>query len=152
VDWKQEDYKHQEHTRRIIGVFYDVYNELGYGFLESVYQRAMLIALTRQGIAVAQQQSLPVWFRGEQIGDFHPDLLVAGRVIVELKACRTLEPIHDAQVLNYLRASDIEVGLLLNFGPKPAIKRLVFANIHKCRPACTAGLTFVTVSRHRQDL
>jgi GxxExxY protein len=138
VDWKPKDYKHQEHTRRIIRVFYDVYNELGYGFLESVYQRAMLIALTRQGIAVTQQQSLPVWFRGEQIGDFRPDLLVADRVIVELKACRTLEPIHDAQVLNYLRASDIEVGLLLNFGPKPAIKRLVFANIHKCRPACTA--------------
>jgi GxxExxY protein len=76
-----------------------------------------------------------VWFRGEQIGDFRPDLLVGDRVIVELKACRAPEPIHEAQLLNYLRASDIEVGLLLNFGPKPALNRLVLANIHKRRLA-----------------
>lgn len=138
MEWTQEDYKYQEHTRRIIGVFYDIYNELGYGFLESIYQRAMFSALRGQGIGVAQHQSLPVWFRGEQIGDFHPDLLIEDRVIVELKACRTLEPIHEAQLLNYLRASDIEVGLLLNFGPKPTIKRMVFANVNKCRPALAA--------------
>jgi GxxExxY protein len=137
VDWKQEDYKHEALTRRIIWVFYDVYNELGHGFLESIYQRAMFETLRAQGIASTQQQSLPVWFRGEQIGDFRPDLVVADKVIVELKACRTLEPIHEAQLLN-LRASDIEVGLLLNFGPKPTIKRLVFANVHKCRPPFTA--------------
>jgi GxxExxY protein len=138
VDWQPQDYKHQELTRGIIRVFYDVYNELGHGFLESIYQRAMFRALTTQGIAVTQQQSLAVWFRGEQIGEFRPDLLVADRVIVELKACRTLEPIHEAQLLNYLCASDIEVGLLLNFGPKPTIKRMVFTNVHKCRPAFTA--------------
>jgi GxxExxY protein len=96
VDWQPQDYKHQELTRGVIRVFYDVYNELGHGFLESIYQRAMFRALTTQGIAVTQQQSLAVWFRGEQIGEFRPDLLVADRVIVELKACRTLEPIHEA--------------------------------------------------------
>jgi GxxExxY protein len=115
----------------IIQIFYEVYNELGHGFLESVYERAMFIAFTARDIRVTRQQPLPVWFRGQQIGDFHPDLVVAETVIVELKACRALEPAHDAQLLNYLRAADLEVGLLLNFGPTPAIKRLVLANEKK---------------------
>ena len=112
----------------------------------------MFSALTTQGVAVVQQQSLPVCFRGEQIGDFRPDLLVENRVIGELTAYRTFEPIHEAQGLNYLRVSDIEVDLLLNFGP-PIIKRLVFANMYQCRPpSIGCGLILVTVQHHRQDL
>jgi GxxExxY protein len=84
-----------------------------------------------KGIAVKRQHPLLVWFRGETIGDFRADLVVADRVIVELKAAKALEPAHEAQLLNYLRASDLEVGLLLNFGPTPKIKRLVFANEKK---------------------
>ena len=131
MTWDPESYKHQELTEVIIGAFYEVYNELGYGFLESVYQEAMLIVLRAKAVTVEVQRPLPVWFRGGKIGDFRPDLIVSNLVVAELKACRTLEPFHEAQLLNYLRASDIEVGLLLNFGPAPRVKRMVFANEKK---------------------
>jgi GxxExxY protein len=131
MNWDPENYKHQELTQVIIQVFYEVYNELGHGFLESVYQEAMLIALRQKGMTVEAQRPLPVWFRGGKIGDFRPDLIVGDAVVVELKAARALEPVHEAQLLNYLRASDLEVGLLLNFGPAPKIKRMVFANEKK---------------------
>ena len=131
MDWDPAEYKHQELTEAIIGAFYEVYNELGYGFLESVYQEAMLVVLRPKSMTVEAQRSLPVWFRGENIGDFRPDLIVGNAVVAELKAARVLEPIHEAQLLNYLRASELEVGLLLNFGPAPKIKRMVFANERK---------------------
>jgi GxxExxY protein len=131
MTWDSVQYKHQELTQIILGVFYEVYNELGHGFLESVYQEAMLVALRQKGAMVEGQSPLPVWFRGERIGDFRADLIVGNAVIVELKAGRDLDPVHDAQLLNYLRASELEVGLLLNFGPAPRIKRLVFANEKK---------------------
>jgi GxxExxY protein len=131
MGWDPENYKHQELTQVIIQVFYEVYNELGHGFLESVYQEAMLIALRQKGMTVEAQRPLPVWFRGGKIGDFRPDLIVGDAVVVELKAARALEPVHEAQLLNYLRASELEVGLLLNFGPAPKIKRMVFANEKK---------------------
>ena len=131
MDWDPKEYKHQELTQAIIQVFYEVYNELGHGFLESVYQEAMLIALRQKGMTVEAQRPLAVWFRGGKIGDFRPDLIVGDAVVVELKAARALEPVHDAQLLNYLRASELEVGLLLNFGPAPKIKRMVFANENK---------------------
>jgi GxxExxY protein len=131
MGWDPENYKHQELTQVIIQVFYEVYNELGHGFLESVYQEAMLIALRQEGMTVEAQRPLPVWFRGGKIGDFRPDLIVGDAVVVELKAARALEPVHEAQLLNYLRASELEVGLLLNFGPAPKIKRMVFANEKK---------------------
>ena len=133
MTWDPENYKHQELTQAIIQVFYEVYNELGHGFLESVYQEAMAIALTQEGIRATPRHALPVWFRGQQVGDFRADLLVNDAVIVELKAVRALEPVHEAQLLNYLRASSIEVGLLLNFGPAPKIKRMVFGNDNKLR-------------------
>jgi GxxExxY protein len=123
--------KHSELTERVLGVFYDVYNELGHGFLESVYEEAMAIALTQAGLAVQRQLSLKVTFRGAVVGDFRPDLLVAKTVLLELKAGRVLDPLHEAQLLNYLRATEIEIGLLLNFGPKPQFKRLVFTNSRK---------------------
>src|ERR1700722_17746962 len=107
MDWDPTEYKHQELTQAIIQVFFEVYNELGYGFLESVYQEAMLVVLREKGMTVEAQRSLPVWFRGENIGDFRPDLIVGNAVVAELKAARVLEPIHEAQLLNYLRASEL---------------------------------------------
>ena len=123
--------KHEELTRKIVGVFYEVYNELGQGFLESVYEGAMEIALAEAGLKVERQVPVPVWFRGRQVGDFKADLLVEGLVILELKAVRAFDPSHEAQLLNYLRATQIEVGLLLNFGPKPEFKRFAYDNERK---------------------
>jgi GxxExxY protein len=131
MHWDPANYKHQELTEAIIRSFYEVYNELGHGFLESVYEEALFRVLKTNGVNVQRQYLLSVRFRGEHIGDFRADLVVADNVIVELKAVKALEPFHEAQLLNYLRASDLEVGLLLNFGPTPKIKRLVFANEKK---------------------
>ena len=116
---------------KIIGIFYEVYNELGHGFLESVYEQALSIALAEQRIFFQRQVAIPVWFRRQQIGDFRADLLVDNRVIVELKAGRAIEQAWEKQLLNYLRATEIEVGLLLNFGPSAQFRRLVFANERK---------------------
>jgi len=114
MSWDPANYQHQELTAVVLEVFYDVYNELGHGFLECVYEEAMTLALLEKQVAVERQHALPVWFRRHKIGEFKPDLVIAGIVIVELKAVRELEPFHEAQLLNYLRASDVEVGLLLN--------------------------------------
>jgi len=131
------EYKHADLTKKIIGVFYDVYNELGFGFLESVYQRAMAMALRQAGLGVECEKSIPVWFRGELVGDFFADLLVEAAVILELKAASDIALAHEAQLLNYLRGTAIEVGLLLNFGPKAQVKRLAFDNQRK-RPQMNA--------------
>ena len=122
------DFKHGVLTQKIIGVFYEVYNELGTGFLESVYQKSLVLALETAGFAVCSRVDIPVWFRGHQVGHFEGDLLVEQCVLLELKATRALDSSHQAQLLNYLRATGIEVGLLLNFGPKPEFKRLAFDN------------------------
>ena len=126
-----EEYKHSGLTDRILGVFYEVYNELGFGFLESVYQKAMLIALLDAGLTPTAEIGIPVWFRSQNVGDFRADLIVNNLILIELKAGRTLEQVHEAQTLNYLRATNFELALLLNFGPKPQIRRLVFANERK---------------------
>ncbi|HLG15529.1 MAG TPA: GxxExxY protein [Blastocatellia bacterium] len=131
IDADKRGLKHEELTRKIIGVFYEVYNELGPGFLESVYEGAMEIALAEAGLRVERQVPVPVWFRGRQVGDFKADLLIEGLVIIELKAVRAFDPSHEAQLLNYLRATEIEVGLLLNFGPKPEFKRFAYDNERK---------------------
>jgi GxxExxY protein len=123
--------RHKELTGRIIGVFYDVHRELGHGFLESVYQRCLSIALESAGLQVCCEVEIPVWFRGQQVGQFRGDMLVERTVLLELKAVRTLDNSHQAQLLNYLRATDIEIGLLLNFGVKPEFKRLLFDNPRK---------------------
>ena len=123
--------KHRELTEKIIGVFYEVYNEMGHGFLESVYEGAMGVALPQAGLKLERQVPLRVMFRGAVVGDFRADLLVENAVLLELKAAREIEPVHEAQLLNYLRATQIEVGLLFNFGPKPQFKRLVFENSRK---------------------
>lgn len=124
---------HQQLTYKIIGVFYDVYNELGHGFLESVYQRSLGLALQTAGLQICWPIDIPVWFRGEQVGYFEGDMLVERSVLLELKAVRALDGSHQAQLLNYLRATDLEVGLLLNFGVKPEVKRLLFDNSRKGR-------------------
>ena len=120
------DFKYALLTQKIIGVFYDVYNELGAGFLESVYQKSLALALESAGLNVYSRVDIPVWFRGHQVGHFEGDMLVESCVLLELKAARALDSSHQAQLLNYLRATGIEVGLLLNFGPKPEFKRLAF--------------------------
>lgn len=123
--------KHRELTETIIGVFFEVYNELGHGFLESVYEKAFDVALAAKGLEVRRQIQIPVWFRRQKVGDFIADMLVNGCVLLELKAARTLDSAHEAQLLNYLRATEIEVGLLFNFGIKPEFKRLAFDNSRK---------------------
>jgi len=127
----ERGFKHKELTEKIIGVFYEVYNELGHGFLESVYEDAMAVALPQAGLKVERQVPLRVTFRGALIGDFRADLLVEKSVLLELKASRDIDPAHEAQLLNYLRATEVEVGLLFNFGPKAQFKRLVFENARK---------------------
>jgi GxxExxY protein len=123
--------KHEQLTGKIIEVFYEVYNELGHGFLESVYENAMRLALTEAGLFVPPKQPLQVWFRGVVVGVFEPDITVDSSIILEIKAARAIDSVHEAQLLNYLRATDVEVGLLLNFGPKPEFKRMVFDNERK---------------------
>jgi GxxExxY protein len=120
-----------EVTEKIIQVFFAVYNELGCGFLESVYEEAMAIALVQAGLVIERQLPTPVWFRGRQIGDFRADILVNRLVLVELKAARAIELAFEKQLLNYLRATEIEVGLLLNFGARPEFRRFAFDNQRK---------------------
>ena len=123
--------KHGVITDKIIGTFYDVYNELGHGFLESVYEEALAIALRETGLSVERQFAVPVRFRNRVIGEFFADLLVEHAVIVELKVARTLEHAHEAQLLHYLKATDFEIGLLLNFGTRPQFRRLILDNDEK---------------------
>jgi GxxExxY protein len=132
-------YKHQDITELIIQAFYTVYNTLGYGFLEKVYQQALLIELRRLGLEVIPEACIKVYYNGHMVGEYYADLLVAGAVIVEIKAVRTLAPEHEAQLLNYLKATPYEVGLLLNFGPKPQIKRKAYDNARKGAMTWTEG-------------
>jgi len=125
------DLKHGLITDQILRVFYDVYNELGHGFLESVYHRSLVMALKSVGLNVCSKVPIPVWFRGTRVGRFEADILVESCVLLELKPVRTLDSSHRAQLLNYLRATEIEVGLLLNFGEKPEFKRVIFDNLKK---------------------
>jgi GxxExxY protein len=122
---------HKELTESILKVFYEVYNELGYGFLEKVYQNAMYLELKSNGFKVEAQRQIKVYYKNELVGDFFADLLINDVIILELKACDSLVKAHYVQTLNYLKATNIEIGLLLNFGEKPEIKRLIFTNNRK---------------------
>ncbi|MGA9565901.1 MAG: GxxExxY protein [Candidatus Korobacteraceae bacterium] len=135
---KREDLKHSKLTEAIIGTFYDVYNELGHGFLESVYREAMIVALKQKGLAVDREKAVEIRFRGEVVGLFRTDLVVAERVIVELKCARTIDSNHEAQLLNYLKATPYGVGLLLNFGNRPHFRRMVLETARK-RPETRIG-------------
>ena len=125
------DAKFKQLTERIIGVFYEVYNRLGYGFLEKVYENSMLIEFQKENIPVVAQAPIKVFYGDQVVGEYFADLLVDGKVIVEIKAAAKLVPENEAQLLNYLKATDAEVGLLLNFGPKPEIRRKAFDNFRK---------------------
>jgi GxxExxY protein len=131
TDEKQMHGKHDGLTQKIIGVFYDVYNELGPGFLESVYRESMRLALEQSGLNARTEVAIPVSFRGELVGIFRADLIVNDTVLIELKACEALVREHQSQTLNYLRATNIEVALLMNFGPTARFKRLVMNNEFK---------------------
>lgn len=115
----------QDLSRQIIGCAYTVYNTLGPGFLESVYQRSMLIELQKAGLPAQLESPIQVRYEGQVVGEFRADIIVQSRIIVELKAIETLSKAHEVQVVNYLRATGTEVGLLINFGPTEAqIRRL----------------------------
>lgn len=126
-----EEYIHKDITSKIIEAFYKVYNTLGYGFLEKVYENAMRIELNKSGLTTDQQKNIKVYYESQQVGDYYADLLVKDIVIVELKAAESICEEHETQLLNYLKATNIEVGLLLNFGKKAEIKRKIFLNENK---------------------
>lgn len=113
-------------TERVIGAFHAVYDRLGYGFPDSVYQRAMAIEITKRGLDARAQPPMEVTYDDVVVGAFRADLVVESRVVVELAAGRSLPPEHERQLLNYLKASGLEVGLLCHFGPRPGVRRLVW--------------------------
>ena len=122
---------HENLTAKIIKAFFKVYNTLGYGFLEKVYENAMAIELRKMGLNVKQQQNIKVHYDNIEVGDYYADLFVEDLVIVELKSAANLCEEHEAQLINYLKATEIEVGLLLNFGKKAEFKRKIFTNDRK---------------------
>jgi len=122
------NYKHSELTNRIIKCFYKVYNELGYGFLEKVYENALMHELLKDGLCVEKQKQINVLYDGVKVGEYYADLFVNELIIIEIKATEFIAEEHEFQLVNYLKATDIEVGLLLNFGREPGIKRKVFSN------------------------
>ena len=122
---------HEELTSKIIGAFYTVYNALGHGFLEKVYENALVLELRKMGLRAEQQKRVSVFYDEQLVGDYFADIIVEEAVVVELKAADAIAPEHEAQLINYLKGTAIEVGLLLNFGPKPQFVRRVFSNERK---------------------
>ena len=118
--------KYQELTNKIIAAAYKVHNTLGFGFLEKVYQNALLIELAKREIKADSEKPIKVFYNGKMVGDYVADVVVDDKVILELKAVKELNDIHEVQLVNYLKATGIEVGLLINFGPSVKIKRKVF--------------------------
>jgi GxxExxY protein len=122
---------YQDKTDRIIKAFYQVYNRLGYGFLEKVYHNAFLIELSKAGFEIESQYPIKVFYREKPVGDYFADIIVDRCIVIENKAMETLREEHEYQLINYLKATDIEVGLLFNFGKKPEFKRKIFTNSSK---------------------
>jgi GxxExxY protein len=138
---------HKGLTDQILKTFYEVYNELGFGFLEKVYQNALYLELKTRGFQVEAQKKITVYYKNVTVGDYYADLVVNNLVILELKATETIVKEFEYQLLNYLRATDIEVGLLLNFGTKPEFRRKVFGNDRKNingQPLPSSGFTLVS--------
>jgi len=135
MDTETDIYKHSELTNAVICCFYSVYNTLGYGFLEKVYENALLLELAKRGITAISQHPIKVYYGEAIVGEYFADILVGDSVLIEIKAVRSLAPEHSAQLLNYLKATEIEVGLLLNFGVDPQIKRKVYENHRKSQGA-----------------
>ena len=124
-------FKYQDITEKIIKGFYNVYNSLGYGFLERVYENAMMIELKSLNLNCEKQKQIKVFYKNENVGEYYADIIVEDKVIIELKAAEGIVDEHEHQLLNYLKATEIEVGLLLNFGKKPQFKRQIFENSFK---------------------
>jgi GxxExxY protein len=127
----EENYKHSEITDLIIKAFYIVYNTLGYGFLEKVYENAMLIELKKMGLNATAQHAVKVYYDNQQVGGYFADLFVENCVIVELKTAEGISIENEAQLVNYLKATEIEVGLVMNFGKKAQFKKKAFSNEFK---------------------
>jgi GxxExxY protein len=123
-----ENFKHQDITEAIIRAFYKVYNTLGYGFLEKVYENALFHELVKMGFLVEKQKRIKVYYDDIEVGDYFADLVVDDLVIIEIKAAEGLVIEHEYQLINYLKATDKEIGLLLNFGKTPQLKRKIFSN------------------------
>ena len=124
-------FKYQDITEKIIKAFYNVYNSLGYGFLERVYENAMMIELKSLNLNCEKQKQIKVFYKNENVGEYYADIIVEDKVIIELKAAEGIVDEHEHQLLNYLKATEIEVGLLLNFEKKPQFKRQIFENSFK---------------------
>ncbi len=123
-----KNFPHQELTKSIIGIYYNVYNELGFGFLEKVYHKALLIELKNNDYKIESEKKVNVYYKNEIVGEYIPDIIINDSVIVELKCVEYLTDIHENQLLNYLKATDCEVGLILNFGKDPQFIRKIFTN------------------------
>ena len=123
-----DNYKHSDITEQVIKAFYKVYNVLGFGFLEKVYENALCIELKKEGFDIEKQKPISVYYSGELVGKYFADIVVNDVLILELKAAKNLCNEHEYQIINYLKATEMEVGLLLNFGESPQIKRKVFSN------------------------
>ncbi len=126
-------FPHQELTKTIIGIYYDVYNEMGHGFLEKVYQNSMIVELQSRGLKVESQKKINVYYKQVVVGEYIPDIIVNNSVIVELKCVEYINESHQAQLLNYLKSTECEVGLLLNFGNDPQFVRKIYTNDIKKR-------------------
>jgi len=122
---------HKDLTDSILKAYFDVYNELGYGFLEKIYQNSLYLELESRGFKVEAQKQIQVLYKNTEVGEYYADLIVNDLIILELKATEFIIQEHEWQLLNYLRATNIEVGLLLNFGTKPEFRRKVFDNARK---------------------
>lgn len=122
------EFKHKDITDKIIKAFYNVYNTLGYGFLEKVYENSMLLELTEVGLSSQKQYPIDVYYKEKLVGSYFADLMVEEKIIVELKAAESICEEHEFQLINYLKATDIDIGLLLNFGKEPQFKRKIFTN------------------------
>ncbi|MDD5569526.1 MAG: GxxExxY protein [Bacteroidales bacterium] len=125
------NFKHSDITEKILRAFFNVYNSLGYGFLEKVYENAMLIELIKLNLNAVKQSPAKIYYDDVLVGDYFADIVVENKVILELKAIENLCPEHEVQLVNYLKATEIEVGLLLNFGKKPQYKRRVLTKEYR---------------------
>jgi len=125
------DFIHSDITKRIIKSFYSVYNKLGFGFLEKVYENAMMIELLSDGLYCEKQKPIKVYYKEKIVGDYYVDILVENKIIIELKASEGIVEEHELQLINYLKATDLEIGLLLNFGKQAQFKRKIFSNTNK---------------------
>ena len=126
-----DNFLHKKLSDSILKIYYEVYNQLGYGFLEKVYQNAMYLELKSQGYKVDAQKQIKVYYKKQVVGEYYADLFVEDSIMLELKACECLMDAHQAQLINYLKATKIEIGFLLNFGEEPEFKRCIYTNDRK---------------------